>query len=185
MSYSNGLLSGNKDISSFHSVGIAGVGFKLTSDEDYDLNTKKLTNLDEGVDNDDAITKHQMEVGLSTKANKNNVYSNKRNLDLQDKYNVVNSKQQSFTDLKAHHDNLVSFNDVNNIFVSLEESFPMKANLDMGNFKIHNVKDDDNEDGVVNKSYVKADNNHVQMLSINFKHSKIEQSNSSKFEYVK
>ena len=43
----------------------------------------------------------------------------------------------------------------------------MKANLDMGNFKIHNVKNDDNEDGVVNKGYVdKADNNHVQMSSI-------------------
>ena len=58
------------------------------------MDTKKLTNLDESVDNDDAITKHQMEVGLSTRP-KNNVYSNKRNLDLQEKYSVVNSKQQS------------------------------------------------------------------------------------------
>ena len=32
MSYLNGLLSSNKDISSSHSVGIVGVGFKLTSD---------------------------------------------------------------------------------------------------------------------------------------------------------
>ena len=161
------MLSGNKDISSSHSVGIAGVGLKLTSDGDYDMDTKKLTNLDEGVDNDDAITKHQMEVALSTKPNKNNVYSNKRNLDLQDKYNVVNSKQQSFLHLKANYDNLVTFNDVNDIFLSREESFPMKANLDMGNFKIHYVENDDNEDGVLNKGYVdKADNNHVQMLSI-------------------
>ena len=75
MSYSNGLLSSNNyhSSSSYHSVATAGVGFKLTSDGDYDMDTKKLTNLDEGVDSDDAITKHQMEVALSTKPNKNNV----------------------------------------------------------------------------------------------------------------
>ena len=56
MSYSNGLLStSNKYISGSHFDGTAGVGFKLTSDGDYDMDTKKLTNLD-GVDNDDAIT---------------------------------------------------------------------------------------------------------------------------------
>ena len=79
MSYSNGLLYSRKYISSSHLVGTTGVGFKLTSDGNYDMDTKRLTNLDEGVDNDDAITKHQMEVGLSTKPNKNNIYSNKCN----------------------------------------------------------------------------------------------------------
>ena len=58
MSYSNGLFSSSKYISGSHSVGTAGMGFKLTIDGDYDINTKKLTNLDEGVDSDDAITKH-------------------------------------------------------------------------------------------------------------------------------
>ena len=130
------------------------------------MDTKKVTNLD-GVDNDGAITKRQMEVGLSTKPNKNNVYSNKRNLDLQDKFNVVKSKQQSFTHLKTNYDNLISVNDVNNIFLSRQESFPMKANLDMGNFNIHNVKNDDNKDGFVNKGDIdKADNNHVPILII-------------------
>ena len=164
MSYSNGLLSSSKYISSssYHSVGTAGIGFKLTSDGDYDMDTKKLTNLDEVVDNDDAITKYQMEVALSAKPNKNNIYSNKRNLDLQDKYNVVNSKQQSFTHLKANYDNLISFNDANNIFLSRVESFPMKANLNMGNNIIQNVKNDDNDDGVVNKGDVDQADNSLQ-----------------------
>ena len=39
-------------------------------------------------------------------------------------------------------------------FLSREESFPMKANLDMGNNKIHNVTNDDNNNGVVNKGCV-------------------------------
>ena len=76
-----------------------------------------------------------MEVSLLTKLNKNI----DNNLDLQDNYNVVNSKQQSFTHLKANYDNLVSFNDVNNIFLGREESYPMKVNLNMGNNIIHNV----------------------------------------------
>ena len=33
------------------------------------MDTKRLTDLDKGVNNDDAITKHQMGVGLSTKPN--------------------------------------------------------------------------------------------------------------------
>ena len=81
-----------------------------------------------------------MEVGLSTKANKNNVYTNKRNINLPEKYNVENPKQQTFLQLKTHYDNLISFNDANNIFLSREETFPMKTNLDMGNNIIHNVK---------------------------------------------
>ena len=42
-------------------------GFKLDSNNNYDIQQKRLANVGEGVDNDDAVTKHQMEVGLSTK----------------------------------------------------------------------------------------------------------------------
>ena len=81
-------------------------------------------------------------------------------------FNVENSKQQTFLHLKTHYDNLVSFNEVNNIFVSREETFPMKTNLDMGNDIIHNVKNDINNDGVVNKGYVdQADNSLVQVFN--------------------
>ena len=89
-----------------------GSGLKLDVNNNYDILQKRLVNVGEGINDDDAITKHQMEVGLSTKMNK----TIDTNLDLQDKYNVVNSKQQSFTDLKANYDNLVSFNDVSGIF---------------------------------------------------------------------
>ena len=96
-----------------------------------------------------------MEVRLLTKLNKNT------DLDLQDNYNV-NSKQQSFTDLKTRYDNLVSFNDVDNTFLSREETFPMKTNLDTGENIIHNVKNDTNVDGVVNKGYVDQADNSLQ-----------------------
>ena len=48
-------------------------GFKLDKNNNYDMQQKRLTNLAEAVDAADAITKHQMEVGLSNKSDQTNV----------------------------------------------------------------------------------------------------------------
>ena len=48
-------------------------GFKLDKNNNYDMQQKRLANLAEGVDAADAITKHQMEVGLSNKSDQTNV----------------------------------------------------------------------------------------------------------------
>ena len=50
--------------------GTPGVGFSLTKDGKYDISSKKLKNVDEGVESGDAITKHQLEVSMNTKLNK-------------------------------------------------------------------------------------------------------------------
>ena len=42
-------------------------GLKLDANNNYDIQQKRLANVGEGVDGSDAITKHQMEVGLATK----------------------------------------------------------------------------------------------------------------------
>ena len=42
-------------------------GLKLDKNNNYDIQQKRLANVGEGVDGGDAVTKHQMEVGLSTK----------------------------------------------------------------------------------------------------------------------
>ena len=44
-------------------------GLKLYVNNNYDIQQKRLVNVGEGIDNDDAIIKHQMEVALSTKPN--------------------------------------------------------------------------------------------------------------------
>ena len=48
-------------------------GFKLDKNNNYDMQQKRLVNLAEAVDSDDAITKHQMEVGLAGKADPTSV----------------------------------------------------------------------------------------------------------------
>ena len=48
-------------------------GFKLDSNNNYDIQQKRLANVGEGVDGGDAVTKHQMEVGLATKSDQTSV----------------------------------------------------------------------------------------------------------------
>ena len=48
-------------------------GFKLDANNNYDIQQKRLANVGEGVDGGDSVTKHQMEVGLSTKSDSTSV----------------------------------------------------------------------------------------------------------------
>ena len=50
--------------------GSPGIGFSLTRDGNYDMNNKKLKNVGEGVESSDAVTKHQLEVAMNSKADK-------------------------------------------------------------------------------------------------------------------
>ena len=178
-------------------------GMALTS-EGFSANGNRIVNLGEGKSSSDAVTQHQVEVGLSTKVNKTmtdhldanyhaiqniqtagdndafSLFHGKRiflttnglefdaknqkivnlvtdetndssavsmaalkkrvtnssssssggkNIDLQNKYNVLNSKQRLLADLKTNYDSLVSFEEVNENFLSRQEEFPCKRNL--------------------------------------------------------
>ena len=48
-------------------------GLKLDENNNYDIQQKRLANVGEGVDGGDAVTKHQMEVGFSTKSDSTEV----------------------------------------------------------------------------------------------------------------
>ena len=75
MSYSNGLLPDQsyQTANKYVQRGLPGVGFKLTVTGDYDMQNKKLVNVDEGENNQDVVNKHQLDVGLQTKPNKTDV----------------------------------------------------------------------------------------------------------------
>ena len=75
MSYSNGLLPDQsyQTANKYGQRGLPGVGFKLTVAGDYDMQNKKLVNVDEGENNQDVVNKHQLDVGLQTKPNKTDV----------------------------------------------------------------------------------------------------------------
>ena len=101
-----------------------------------------------GTTSSDAITKQQLDTAVSNK------HGTDQNSDLKKTYNVINSKQQTFDEMDASRDTLVSYEDVRDVFVSMKESvFPVETYLDMGNHFIYNVKTPINIDQGLNKSY--------------------------------
>ena len=192
-------------------------GFKLDKNNNYDMQQKRLANLAEAVDADDAITKHQMEVGLSNKSDQTNVLlldgrnhmtgdldmrGNKiilpgeidmnrkliTNLDTdqnQDlsavnmatlKTNIGQKVDKKYVDAKfvkktggtltgdliLVHDSYpvqgntnkaVSYETQREIFLSRKESFPMQADINMGNNFILNVATPTTSHQGANKGY--------------------------------
>ena len=125
-------------------------GNKLILPGEINMNRKLIKNLD--VDENDDLSAVNM-VTLK-KVSSSSSPSTSGDIDLQEKFNVKNSKQQNFSHLSANYDNLVSFSDVKNIFLSRKETFPMEAGLDMGNHQIFNVKDPTVDDQGANMRFV-------------------------------
>ena len=109
------------------------------------MNQKQIKNLttDESVDscavNMLTLKKHSAAIG---------------DIDLQEKYNVLNSKQRNLSELKTHYDSLVSFEEVKQNFLSLKETFPMRTNLNMNQNFILNLKDPTTGKEPATKDYV-------------------------------
>ena len=96
---------------------------------------KKLANIGEGTPSSDAITKHQLDTAMIDK------HDNNQSIGLQDTYNVINSKQQTFDETNASRNTLVCYKDVCEEFLSREESVsPMATYLHMGNNYIYNIR---------------------------------------------
>ena len=126
--------------------GAPGVGFSLTADGNYDMIGKKLTNVGDGTDPSDAVTRKQLDnagVGDIT-----------TNINFKNSYNIQNSKKRTFNQLKADTKSLVSYEEVKENFIGINEAEAMKTYLDLGDNFIYNVKTPTANDQASNKSYV-------------------------------
>ena len=122
-----------------------GVGFSLTVDGNYDMTGKKLTNVGDGTDPSDAVTRKQLDnagVGDIT-----------ADIDLKNSYNIQNSKKRTFNQLKADTESLVSYEEVKENFIGITEAEAMKTYLDMGDNYVYNVKNPTANNQASNKSY--------------------------------
>ena len=107
-------------------------GNKLILPGEINMNRKLIKNLDVD-ENDDfsavnmaTLKKHSASVG---------------DIDLQEKFNVLNSKKRLLNELKTHYDSLVSYEEVKENFLSRVETFAMGTQLDMNHNSILNLKD--------------------------------------------
>ena len=131
---------------------------KIEAQNPIDMKNEKISNLAEGTDNSDAITKHQLQTGLAPKADKTELsnYLKKdgsialtNNLDLGDN-KIVNVKEAtSGTDA-------VNFTQLNNeLYKYLHESGgDMTGDIRMNNNSIYGIGNVENDTSAVNRTYV-------------------------------
>ena len=130
-------------------------GQKLINPGEIEMNRKLITNL--GTDENNDLSAVNM---ITLKKFHPNVpehtHEVTKDIDLKELFNVVKSKQRSLNELKTHYDSLVSFEEVNENFLSRQEEFPMETQLNMNHNSITNLKDPEFGGEAATKTYVDA-----------------------------
>ena len=130
-------------------------GNKLILPGEINMNRKLITNL--GTDENNDLSAVNM---ITLKKFHPNVpehtHEVTKDIDLKELFNVIQSKQRSLNELKTHYDSLVSFEEVNENFLSRQEEFPMQTQLNMNHNSITNLKDPEFGGEAATKTYVDA-----------------------------
>ena len=143
--------------------GAPGVGFSLTSDGNYDMTGKKLTNVGAPTANNDAATKKYADDNVSSGASSGGGGSTSSlvvnsNIDMKDRYRILNLKSPLDADEPATKQYADS------TFLDRDGSHAMIGNLNMNNKRITNLPapTDDRQPvtrGYGNSSYLKSGSN--------------------------
>ena len=127
-------------------------GNKLINPGEIEMNRKLITNLNTDEDNDlsavNMITLKKFHPDVPA-----HTHEVTKDIDLKELFNVIQSKQRSLNELKTHYDSLVSFEEVNENFLSRREEFPMETQLNMNHNSITNLKDPQFGGEAATKSY--------------------------------
>ena len=128
-------------------------GNKLINPGEIEMNRKLITNLNTDEDNDlsavNMITLKKFHPDVPA-----HTHEVTKDIDLKELFNVIQSKQRSLNELKTHYDSLVSFEEVNENFLSRQEEFPMQTQLNMNHNSITNLKDPEFGGEAATKKYV-------------------------------
>ena len=128
-------------------------GNKLINPGEIEMNRKLITNLNTDEDNDlsavNMITLKKFHPDVPA-----HTHEVTKDIDLKELFNVIQSKQRSLNELKTHYDSLVSFEEVNENFLSRQEEFPMQTQLNMNHNSITNLKDPQFGGEAATKTYV-------------------------------
>ena len=126
---------------------------------DFDFGNNKISNLAEGTGNSDAVTKHQLQTGLSTKPNTNQVVLRDGSQDMTGNLNMSQKKIVNLADPTGRND-ATGKGYVDRLFLDalrLDGSSKMTGNLDMSLNKITNCGQPTGARDVTNKAYVDSE----------------------------
>ena len=162
MSFYNGVLNFNHFMSSRGLRGLPGIGFKLDANNDYDMQNKKLVNVKQGTNNDDVVTKSQLDSEIAKIPSADTTQFVKKTGATMNGDLILQPQPYP---IHGNTNKAISYNTARNIFLSKKEGGSMLQSLDMNNHFVTNVKDPVNADHGVNKKYV--DNQLVKKLDKN------------------
>ena len=171
MSFYNGVLNFNHFMSSRGLRGLPGVGFKLDDNNDYDMQNKTLVNVKQGTNNNDVVTKSQLDSEIAKIPSADTTQFVKKTGATMSGDLILQPQPYP---VHGNTNKAISYNTARNIFLSKKEGGSMLQSLDMNNHFITNIKDPVNSDHGVNKKYV--DNQLAKKLD---KGAKIDMKNKS------
>ena len=153
MSYTNGILNhdDSQGLGKIGSRGLPGIGFKLDANNNYDMQNKKLVNVKQGTNNNDVVTKSQLDSEI---AKIPSVDTSKFMLKTGDTMTGSLVVPKDNYPVQGNLNKVISYESQREIFLSKKEGGRMEQHIDMNNNFITNVKDPVNSDHCVNKKYV-------------------------------
>ena len=151
MSFYNGILNFNHFMNSRGLRGSPGIGFKLDANNDYDMQNKKLVNVKQGTNNNDVVTKSQLDSEIAKIPSADTTQFVKKTGATMNGDLILQPQPYP---IHGNTNKAISYNTARNIFLSKKEGGSMLQSLDMNNHFITNIKDPVNSDHGVNKKYV-------------------------------
>ena len=131
--------------------GLPGIGFKLDANNDYDMQNKKLVNVKQGTNNNDVVTKSQLDSEIAKISSVDTTLFVKKTGATMNGDLILQPQPYP---IHGNTNKAISYNTARNIFLSKKEGGSMLQSLDMNNHFITNIKDPVNSDHGVNKKYV-------------------------------
>ena len=103
-----------------------------TVTENLDMQRNKIVNLPNPSSGGEPATKNHVD------QNSGGGVGN-ADIDLQNKYNALNSKQRTSQELKIHYTSLISWEEAAENFVGRTETFPINTAVDLNNMRLYHV----------------------------------------------
>ena len=156
MSYTNGILNhvDSQGQAQIGQRGLPGIGFKLDSNNDYDMQNKKLVNVKQGTNNNDVVTKSQLDSEI---AKIPSVDTSKFMLKAGDTMTGSLIVPKDNYPVHGNLNKVISYESQREIFLSKKEGGRMEQHIDMGGLNIVNLKSPTASNHASNKGYVDSE----------------------------
>ena len=153
MSYTNGILNhdDSQGLGKTVSRGLPGIGFKLDANNDYDMQNKKLVNVKQGTNNNDVVTKSQLDSEIAKIPSVDTTQFMLKAGDTMTGSLIVPKDNYP---VHGNLNKVISYESQREIFLSKKEGGRMEQHIDMGGLNIVNLKSPTASNHASNKAYV-------------------------------